>query len=269
MKTEKDILKAIRRRLFGERATVMLEFAFVAPLILVVGIYTADIMRILRTEQQLEIATRLAADVEAHTADYYANGKTPGSASKNVAKYYLAEVANVVEGTRYVYMKGDCFVVKNAVSVAVDWINRFMKGQAFSDDNVFLKLIGKILGGIMNFVTFRTVNYITDVVPHDRAVKISTAVYIPTILPSAAYAAISLPKRGGGGGGRIGVGQFTPDLEGGYAATAWSLKINPKKRHRVYCVMPVIDSAPVAPETYVRKFKSWCAKQSFLKGLVN
>jgi hypothetical protein len=93
-------------------------------------------------------------------------------------------------------------------------------------------------------------------------------VYIPTILPSAAYAAISLPKRGGGGGGRIGVGQFTPDLEGGKAATAWSLKLNAKKRHRVYCYMPIIDSVPLAPETYVRKFKSWCAKQPFLKGLV-
>ena len=179
------------------------------------------------------------------------------------------DVAHVVENVGDVYIKGDSYVVKNLLSVAVDWINRFMKGQAFGDDNLFLKLIGKILGGIMNFVTFRTVNYITDVVPHDRAVKISTAVYIPTILPSAAYAAISLPKRGGGGGGRIGVGQFTPDLEGGKAATAWNLKLNAKKRHRVYCYMPVIDSVPVAPETYVRKFKSWCAKHPLLKGLVN
>ena len=246
LKGESDILKAIKRRLCG-----------------------ADFTRILRTEQQLEIATRLAADVEAHMANYYGNGKTPSSATKNVAKRYLVDVAHVVENVGDVYIKGDSYVVKNLLSVAVDWINRFMKGQAFGDDNLFLKMIGKILGGIMNFVTFRTVDYITDVVPHDRAVKISTAVYIPTILPSAAYAAISLPERGGGGGGRIGVGQFTPDLEGGKAATAWNLKLNAKKRHRVYCYMPVIDSVPVAPETYVRKFKSWCAKHPLLKGLVN
>ena len=241
MNGESDILKAIKRRLCGERATVMLEFAFVAPLVLIVAIYSADTMRILRTEQQLEIATRLAADVEAHMANYYGNGKTPSSATKNVAKRYLVDVAHVVENVGDVYIKGDSYVVKNLLSVAVDWINRFMKGQACGD----------------------------DIVPHDRVVKISTAVYIPTILPSAAYAAISLPKRGGGGGGRIGVGQFTPDLEGGKAATAWNLKLNAKKRHRVYCYMPVIDSVPVAPETYVRKFKSWCAKHPLLKGLVN
>ena len=70
--------RRVLRRLFGERATVMLEFAFVAPLAIIVAVYAADIMRILRTEQQLEIATRLAADVEAHMADYYAGGKTPG-----------------------------------------------------------------------------------------------------------------------------------------------------------------------------------------------
>ena len=186
--------RRVLRRLFGERATVMLEFAFVAPLAIIVAVYTADIMRILRTEQQLEIATRLAADVEAHMADYYAGGKTPGSAAKNVAKCYLVDVAHVAEGIGDVYIKGDSYVVKNFISVAVDELNKFMKGQSFSEDNVFLNLLGKILGGLMNFVTFRTVNYVTDIIPHDRAVKISTAVYIPTVLPPAAYSAISLPQ---------------------------------------------------------------------------
>jgi hypothetical protein len=60
-----------------------------------------------------------------------------------------------------------------------------------------------------------------------------------------------------------------PSRNGGSAATAWSLKINDKKRHRVYCYMPVMDSVPVAPETYVRKFKSWCAKHPFLKKIFN
>ena len=270
MKGESDILKALVRRLLGERATVMLEFAFVAPLVLVVGIYAADVMRILRTEQQLEIAARLAADVEAHTADYYATGddsQRPGGATKIVAKNYLVDVARVADSIRDVYVKGDAYVVKNLISVVVDWIDKFMKGQSAGEDDVFLKLVGKILGGLMNFVTFRTINYITDVIPHDRAVKITAAVYVDTVLPSGAYAAISLPMRGGGGG-RIGVAQFAPDLEGGHAATAWSLKINTKKRHRVYCAMPVIDSVPIAPDTYVRRFKSWCSKQKFLQGLV-
>ena len=102
-------------------------------------------------------------------------------------------------------------------------------------------------------------------VPHDREVKVTTAAYIPTIFPSSAYEWLALAEHSGN---KIGVGQFEFDLEGGKAAKAWNLMINPWKRHRVYCYMPVIDSVPIAPETYVRKFKSWCAKQSFLKGLV-
>ncbi len=202
--------KKLRRRLAGERAAVMLEFAFVAPLVVMTVAFAADFTRILRTEQQLEIATRLAADVEAHMANYYGKDPCPSSAAKRVAKFYLADVAEVVESTDDVYIKGSCRVIKNPVSYAVDKVRAFLDGSMFQDSNVFLKLVGKILGGLMNFI----------------------------------------------------------DLEGGAAATAWNLKVNPAKRHRVYCHMPVVDSVPIAPQTYVRKFKAWCAKQPFLKGLV-
>ncbi|MBP1589987.1 MAG: pilus assembly protein [Kiritimatiellae bacterium] len=266
MNEERAILGRLLRRLRGERASVMFEFAVVAPLAMMVAVFAADFTRVLRTEQQLEIATRLAADVEAHMADYHGDGKTPSAAAKGVAKYYLADVAHVVDGVRDVYVKGDVTVIKNPISFAVAEVAKFLDGKSFGDnDNVFLKLVGKILGGIMNFVTFRTVRYLTDIIPHDREVRITTAAYIPTILPAGAYEWLGLPERGGG---KIGVGQFTFDLEGGNAATAWNLDINVKKRHRTYCFMPVIDSVPMAPETYVRKFKAWCAKQPFLKGLV-
>ena len=226
--------KKLRRRLAGERAAVMLEFAFVAPLVVMTVAFAADFTRILRTEQQLEIATRLAADVEAHMANYYGKDPCPSSAAKRVAKFYLADVAEVVESTDDVYIKGSCRVIKNPVSYAVDKVRAFLDGSMFQDSNVFLKLVGKILGGLMNFITFGTVDYVLDVVPHDREVMMTTAA----------------------------------DLEGGAAATAWNLKVNPAKRHRVYCHMPVVDSVPIAPQTYVRKFKAWCAKQPFLKGLV-
>ena len=266
MKSEDGILKRLRKRIESTRATVMLEFAFVAPLAVVVAAFAADFTRVLRTEQQLEIATRLAADVEAHMADYYAKGKSPGVAAKGVAKYYLVDVAHAVSNVGDVYMKGSANVIKNPISYAVGIVSDFLDGQGWGDnDNVFLKMLGKILGGIMNFVTFRTVRYITDVIPHDREVRVSTAAYIPTILPTGSYGWLGLPERKGG---KIGVGQFAFDLEGGRAATAWSLKINTKKRHRAYCFMPVMDSVPMAPETYVRKLKAWFAKQPFMKGLV-
>ena len=73
---------------------------------------------------------------------------------------------------------------------------------------------------------------------------------------------------GGRDGGRIGVAQMTADLKGGVGTTAWNLKVDGANRHRVYCCMPVMDSVPIAPQTSVRTFKAWCAKQPFLKKLV-
>ncbi len=263
---EEKIAKRLNRRLGGERATVMLEFAFMAPLVMMTTAFAADFTRILRTEQQLEIATRLAADVEAHKADYYSKAATPSSETKKVSKFYLVKVAQVAVHYEKVYLKGGYDTIKNPISFAVGKVNDFMNGKAFSDSNVFLNIIGKVLGGLMNFVTFRTVNYITDVIPHDKEIWVSSAAYIPTVLPPSAYKWLGIA---GHQKGEIGIAQMTTDLEGGKAATAWNLRLNPRKRHRVYCYMPVIDSVPLAPQTYVRIVKSWCAKQPFLKGLVN
>ena len=61
----------------------------------------------------------------------------------------------------------------------------------------------------------------------------------------------------------IGIGQFAPDRKSaGSAATAWSdsMDIVSDSRHRVYCHMPVIDTAPLAPETYIRHVMSWFKK---------
>ena len=249
----------------GERAAVMLEFAFVAPLAVMTVAFAADFTRILRTEQQLEIAARLAADVEAHMADYYGKLPCPSSSAKRVAKFYLADVAQVVEGTDDVYMKGSCKTIGNPVSAAMDHVRGFLDGSTFKESNVFLTLLGKILGGLMNFITFGTMHYVLDVMPHDREVMVTMAAYIPTVLPTEAYGWIGV---GGRDGGRVGVAQMTADLDGGVGTTAWNLKLNGANRHRVYCCMPVMDSVPIAPQTYVRKFKAWCAKQPFLKKLV-
>ena len=269
MTGDETIVKRLKRRLVSARASVMLEFALVAPLVITVAIFSADFTRILRTEQQLEIAARLMADVEAHMADYHGKTDSPSSETKTIGKQYLVDYAQIAPSIDQIYVKGSCDTIKNPISVAVAWIDKFFKGQAFPDGGgsvgkFFVNVLGTILGGIANFVSFRTIRYLTDVVPHDREVKVSCAAYIPTILPGAAYKTFSLPTRADD---KIGVAQFTPDLEGDVADTAWGLKINAAKRHRVYCYMPVIDSAPVAPETYVRVFKSWCSKQPIIKDI--
>ena len=271
MKRDDDILRRLVRRLKSTRASVMLDFAFVAPFVTTVAIFSADFTNILRTEQQLEIAARLMADVEAHMADYHGKAKSPSSETKTIGKHYLRDYAQITPSIEDIYVKGSCDTVKNPISVAVAWIDKFFKGQVFSDEGgsvgkFFVNVLGKILGGIANFVSFRTIRYLTDVVPHDREVKVSCAAYIPTILPAAAYKTLSLPTRSAD---KIGVAQFTPDLEGKVAAKAGDFKINAASRHRVYCYMPVVDSAPVAPETYVRVFKSWCSKQPIIKDIFN
>lgn len=274
MKGESDILRALKRRLTGTRATVMLEFAFVAPLVALAAVFAADFTRILRTEQQLEIATRLAADVESHMADFHnreedggGSAKSPCNTTKRVAKFYLSDIASAVKSYQKVYMKGGCGVIKNPISVAIDAVAGFLDGlSAYNDDSLFLKVLGKVFNGILNFATFRTVRYLTEVVPHDREVWVTTAAYIPTIFSLKAYEWLGVAEPYSDG---IGVWQCTPDIEGDAAAIAGDLKLKPYKRHRVYCYMPVIDSAPLAPATYVRKFKAWCASKSWAKGLID
>ena len=111
-----------------------------------------------------------------------------------------------------------------------------------------------------------------EVTPLDALFSAVSAVCVTglvTVDTGAAYSFFGLAERGGGGNGRIGVGQFDYDVTGGSGMTAWSMKLDPWKRHRVYCYMPVLDAVPVAPETYVRKFKSWCATSTFLKKFFN
>ncbi len=260
METENSILRRLKRRIGSARAAVMLEFAFIAPLAVALIVFAADFSRILRTEQQLEIAARLMADVESHMADYYgSSGECPSSVTKQVGKRYLQSVARVISSvTEDAFVKGSCDTVMNPMSKIVTLVAEiFGEDIGKSSESEVLKLLAKILGGIVNFVTFRTIKYLTDIVPHDKEVRITCAAKIPTILPSSAYSLFSLPTRSDG---IIGIGQFTPDLKSDAGGTAWGQTIDLAGRHRVYCYMPVVDSVPIAPETYVRKIKSFFAK---------
>lgn len=275
---ERGLMARLRRRLCGERASVMLEFAFVAPLVFSVAIFATDFTRVLRTEQQLEIAARLAADIESHTAAYTSSDITkisPGSAAKTTAKSYLCQVAHVVRESGYVYIKGDCMMVGNLVSKMFTHVENFLTGKTFSMDggNLFVKLVvntlGKVLGGLLNLITFRTDKYITEVFPHDREIRMTVAAYIPTILPADLYDGFALGWSDRPGA--IGVWQSCVDLSGLDSflgvVTADNLKMIKTQRHRVYCYMPVIDSVPIPPTTYVRSFLSWANGQSWMKGI--
>ncbi len=264
------MLRRLKRRLGSARASVMLEFAFVVPFVVAAIAFAADFTRILRTEQQLEIATRLVADVEAHMCEFGSGKDTPCAVARRIGEEYLVTVAHVTDKTSTdktskVFMKGGNGSAPNPITKAIAAIRGFLKGD-INDSGWFWNLVGKILGSLMNFVTFRTIDYLTEVVPHDREVWVTTAVYVPTVLPEAAYSWFFMPAQESG---HMGVSQFATDLTSGKATTAWGLKLQTDHRHRVYCYMPVVDAVPIAPKTYVRVFKSWCSRQPFLKGLAN
>ena len=278
MDEERNMIARLKRRLCGERASVMLEFAFVAPLVFSVAIFATDFTRVLRTEQQLEIAARLAADIESHMALYTkadTSKTTPSSVAKTTAKAYLQQVARVVEKSGYAYVKGDSMMVGNLLSKLFNEVDKFINGRSFSTDggNFFVKLVvntlGKVLGGLLNLVTFRTDRYITEIFPHDREIRMTVAAYIPTILPAELYDGFALGWSDRPGA--IGVWQSCVDLSGAGDAfglvDADKLKMIKTQRHRVYCYMPVIDSVPIAPTTYVRSFLSWANKQVWMKGI--
>ena len=256
---EKNISKRLMRRLESARASVMLEFAIVAPLAITVVCFAADFTRILRTEQQLEIASRVMADVESHMVAYGGDVKSPGLEAKHVGKYYLKNIAKVVPDTDNVKVKGGAEVTRNPFSVAVKGLDSFFKGEYF-DDSAVLKLLCKIVGSAVNFLTFRTIDYLTAVAPRDREVRITSTAVIPTLLPDFCYSWWGvLGKKGD----YIGIGQFAPNRRNPDSpSSAWSesMDIVSDRRHRVYCHMPVIDTAPIAPETYVRHVMSWFSK---------
>lgn len=259
MEKDEDILKRLRRRLESARASVMLEFAVVAPLAIVVVCFAADFTRILRTEQQLEIATRVMADVESHMVLYEGDVESPSAQAKKVGKFYLSKIAKVVDTTDGVLVKGGVKTTPNPFSAGIAEIDKFLKGDCFPDSPV-LKLLCKMLGSMVNFLTFRTFDYLTNVAPRDREIYVTSTAVIPTVLPKFCYAWWgSIGKNED----FIGVGQFAPDRKNAKKmATAWQeeMDIVFDKRHRVYCHMPVIDTAPIAPETYVRHIMSWFKK---------
>ena len=259
------MLRLLKRRIGSARASVMLEFAFVVPFVVATIAFAADFTRILRTEQQLEIATRLVADVEAHMCEFGSGKDTPCAVARRIGEEYLVTVAHVTDDTSKVFMKGGNGSAPNPITKAIAAIRGFLKGD-INDSGWFWKLVGKILGSLLNFVTFRTIDYLTEVVPHDREVWVTTAVYVPTVLPEQAYSWFFMPAQEDG---HMGVSQFATDLTSGTATTAWGLELQTDHRHRVYCYMPVVDAVPIAPKTYVRVFKSWCSRQPFLKGLAN
>lgn len=301
MDEESKILARLKRRVAGTRGAVIAEFALVAPLIFSMAIFAMDFTRILRTEQQLEIAARLAADIESHMAVVGGGEVSPGAAAKSIPKQYLFHVAKVVDKTDYVYIKGDHMLVPNPVSQLITLVGGVLSGdyKLYGGDSKVLDfvvntIVGgllKVVGTFINLIMFQSNLYLTEICPHDCEVRETVAAYIPTLLPNGMYRSFALGRHTKPG--VIGAWQSAPNLRtpemppstfmglinimNGQVVVdtilhlpkgADSLELDKTHRHRVYCYMPVIDSVPIPPKTYMRTFAIWARRQAWMR-LVN
>lgn len=255
---EQTIIKRIWRRLKSAHGSAYAEFAFVAPLILALMCFAVDFMRILYCEQQIEIASRALCDIESHLKpEKRKNGGLaayPGRPGKIVVRNYLAEslAKEGLNGPGNVYLKADVYkqtgIIHKIVNGIFDGIESLKKSES-----AFISLLGKFLSFALELITMRTERYLSEVIATDRVVKATASVRINTFIPKGVYDWF------GDGKGISSVAQYAPRLGGGGAAYSRDLKMN--QRVRYYCHLPSLDTATVAPPTYIRKLskllRSW------------
>ena len=255
--SEQRIGNRLLRRLRSTRGSAYLEFAFVMPLVVMLMCFAVDFTRHLYVEQQVEIATRALSDVECHLIPGKRKG-CPGRPAKIVVRNYLAESLKN-EGLRSandVYCKGDVQVQDGPLH----WLANKIFGGIDSmkeSDNAFLRLIGRILSFAASLVTMNTQLYISEVICGDKVVRTSVSAYVDTLIPPKAYGFF------GGEYGRSMIPAYAPRLGG--SAAAYDRPLSEDERVRYYCHMPSMETATLAPPTYIRKLTQIPLLKKWLK----
>ena len=254
---EQRIRNRLLRRLRSTRGSAYLEFAFVMPLVVMLMCFAVDFTRHLYVEQQVEIATRALSDVECHLIPGKRKG-CPGRPAKIVVRNYLAESLKN-EGLRSandVYCKGDV----KAQEGPLHWLANKIFGGIDSmkeSDNAFLRLIGRILSFAASLVTMNTQLYISEVICGDKVVRTSVSAYVDTLIPPKVYGFF------GGDYGRSMIPAYAPRLGGSTAA--YDRPLSEDERVRYYCHMPSMETATLAPPTYIRKLTQIPLLKKWLK----
>lgn len=193
----------------------------------------------------------------------------PHSKTKTIIKKYLIDHAAVTDGVNHVYLKAETFSNRNFLTGVVGLINTYLfDGQTF--DNIFWKLFTGFMRTVARVVTMGCDAYLTEVVPKDRGLAMTCSVAVPTLLPN--YFLETFGHRAQNG--YIMVVQYEPDRQKGDGRQALDLKtsassdinngLKTDKRHRYYVTMPILDTAPIAPDTYIRKIRQWPILKPFL-----
>lgn len=241
---ERHLAERIERRLGSSRASVYFEFAVLMPFVMFLMFFAVDFTRILRTEQQCEIATRALADVESHVVVAGAS-ETPQMKSKRVVRDYLADVLGT--DLERVFCKATWERQKGPAHAIVNTIHDVLH---FETSSKVLNILLKFFSTAVDIFTMRAYYYFTEVFQTDRVLRTNVSAWIPTLIPGGFY-------------NHFGRDTAPKDwlLVVPYENVPSGSGIDVNRRRRAYCTMPIMDTAPLAQPTYTRilkqKFKQW------------
>ena len=261
--TEQRLASLLLRRLRSTRGSAYLEFAFVMPLVVMTMCFAVDFTRHLYVEQQVEIATRALCDVECHLIPGKrasgSNTGCPGRPAKIVVRNYLAESLKN-EGLRSandVYLKGDVQAQSGPLHLLVNGIFDKIEEMKKSDTWI-VSLLGKILSFAASLVTMNTQLYVSETFLTDKVVRTSASAYVDTLVPPKAYGFF------GNDYGRSMIPAYAPRL-GGERGAVYNRNLLENERVRYYCHMPSMETATLAPPTYIRKLTQIPLLKKWLK----
>ncbi|MEG1480493.1 MAG: hypothetical protein RSD41_05775 [Kiritimatiellia bacterium] len=239
---EEALRRRMVRHLGSSRASIYLEFALLAPLWVLLMSYALDFTRIILVQQQLEICSRVAADVDSHTVA----GRS--LKLKEHVQAYLASSIGRWPGKKLtperVYLK------HQTCGMPFQPMGEFLSG-GFSDgteegpSGVIAGVLSSLTGGLLDLLSFRCIRYLTFVMKNDYAVGATVSARINTVLPNAFYKSFGMPSEKNGQEKGLLIVQSEQTL-----AT---------ERKRYYCYMPNMYTAVVRQKTYIAAVSEWFA----------
>ena len=248
MKKDREILKRLKRRVVSARGSVYFEFAYIAPLAVMLVLFAADFCNILHIEQQLEISSRLLADLEIHYEQKSENqdDQNPCTKCKRAVRDYLAEVLPL-ESPNYVFCNTKVKEVPGILSplrTALEWT------KTEDGDSWAMKILKSLLRGVMNVLSGGSHKYIEDFCKCDEMVGATVSVKTKSFFPKvqgwfgAYFAGVSTQKD------FLAISSFEEELkdDGSYKS--------PRKRvvHRYW--MPLLNTLCVPRKTFIRDFET-------------
>jgi len=255
MTRDSDIVSRLWRRMRSARGSVYLEFGALAPIAMALVLFAHDFTKILYVEQQLEVAARVACDIEAHLDD---SRPRPHKITKVMTKNYLKRTLGLAKPDD-AYIKGDIQKTPG-LSEIVDKVNKFFNGSGGSSKggNAFLNFIKRLLGGIIKIVTLGTHNYLLTIPPKDQMVRVTVSARVPRFFPLGKYGFLDARGDDDARQNMSLIVQAQPELTG--EAVGFLRKPKSGERTRYYCVMPYFDTGCRPPPTFVRGMRGWFGK---------